>query len=326
MDRRTFIGSVALGIAAAPFAAFGQQPLAKVYRIGVLGAGTAAQYVHPMEVFRQALREQGWVNERTITFDERWADDRYERLPGFAADLLRLKVDLILATGGTPAVEAAMKATREIPIVFPSVGDAVAQKFVQSMARPGGNATGLTNMSAELYSKRLALLKETVPGIKYVALLLNGGNSFAAEALSSSQATSQSLGMQLQAFDARAPEDFEKTFEAMSQASVQAVIIASDVTLLANAKQLGRLALEHRLPLVAAAPEMGVLVAYDRDLDANYRRAAAYVDKILKGAKPGDLPVEQPTRFKLVVNLKTAKALGITIPQSVLLRADEVIQ
>jgi putative ABC transport system substrate-binding protein len=171
------------------------QQLGRVYRIGVLGAGSSAQYSHQMEVFRQALREQGWVNERTVTFYERWADGRYERLPGFTAELLALRVDLIFVTGGTPAVEAAMKATQDIPIVFASIGDAVAEKFVQSMAHPGGNATGLTNMSTELYSKRLALLTEAVPGIKHVALLINGANSNHVAVLSSSQTTSRSLGI-----------------------------------------------------------------------------------------------------------------------------------
>jgi putative ABC transport system substrate-binding protein len=329
MDRRTFISLVAGGCLALASVGRAQQT-GKVYRIGVLGAGTAAVYAHRMELFRQALQELGWVNERNVTFDERWADGRYERLPGFATELLGLRVDLILAVGGTPAVEAAMKATRAIPIVFTTVGDPVAQKLVQSVAHPGGNATGLANMATELYSKRLELLREAEPGIKHVALLMNSANSYAAVALLTSHTTSRSLGIQLQAFDARTPEEFDQAFVSMSESGVQGVVVAQDDTLQGNMKQLGGLALKHHLPLVAAGAEngteIGVLVAYDRNVDANYHRAAAYVDKILKGADPGDLPIEQPTKFFLIVNLKTAKALGITIPQSLLLRADEVIE
>ena len=308
-----------------PPIASAQQP-GKIYRIGVLGAGTAAQYAHRMEMFRLALREFGWVDTRAITFDERWADERYERLPRLAAELVALKVDLIFVTGGTPAVEAAMKATREIPIVFSATGDPVAQKLVQSMAHPGGNMTGLALMSSELYGKRLALLVEAVPGIKHVALLTNGANSFSAEALRSSQSASQSLGIQLETFDVRNSQDLEKTFEKMSRAGVQALIVGADPMLSANLKQLGGLALKHRLPLTANADDLGVLISYYRDNDAMYRRAATYADKILKGANPGDLSIEQPMKFILTINLKTARALSVTIPQSLLLRADEIIQ
>jgi putative ABC transport system substrate-binding protein len=307
------------------FPAAGQQP-GKVYRIGVLGAGSSAQYSHQMEVFQQALRDLGWVNERAITFDERWADGRYERLPELVAELVALKVDLILASGGTPAVEAAVRATRKIPIVFPTLADPVAEKFVQSMAHPGGNVTGITNMSTELHPKRVALLKDAMPEIRRVALLFNSANSNTAEAVRSSKAASEFLGIQLQVFDVRAPEEFERAFDSMSGSAVQGVVVGEDGVLLGNLKKVGELALKHRLPLVAAAPDMGVLVAYGRDAEANYRRAATYVDKILKGANPGDLPIEQPTKLNLVINLKTANALGLTVPQSLLLRADEVIR
>ena len=302
------------------------QRAGKVYRIGVLGAGTAAQNASRMDAFRQGLRELGWVDERAIAFDERWADGHYERLPALAAELVALKDDLILASGGTPAVEAAMKATRRIPIVVGAISDPVAMKIVQSLAHPGGNVTGLTNMASELYPKRLALLAEGMPGIKHVALLVNGANPFSAEALRLSQAAGRSLGIKLEGFDVRDPKDFETTFEKMSHAGAQAVLVGTDSLLLGSVKQLGGLALKHKLPLIAGNHDVGVLVALNVDNDESYRRAATYVDKILKGAKPADLPMEQPTRFSLIIDLRTAKTLGLTIPQSLLLRADEVIQ
>jgi putative ABC transport system substrate-binding protein len=323
--RRKFMCMAAAGVFAMPLAASAQQP-AKVYRIGVLEPVTSPEYAHRMDVFRQALRELGRTNGYAVTFEERSANGHYERLPRLAAELVALKVDVIFTIGGTPSIEAAMKATQTIPIVFPTVGDAVAEKFAQSMAHPGGNATGLTNMGAELYSKRLALLKEAVPHITNVALLVNGGNAYTSQVIPLAKAASGSIGIQLQVFDVRAPEEYKKTLGSMAASGIQGVVVAEDAALIGNIKQLGELALEYRLPLVAAASENGVLAAYSRDADSNYRRAAAYVDKILKGARPGDLPIEQPTNFILIVNLKTAKALGLTIPQSLLLRADEVIQ
>lgn len=309
---------------AAPFAALAQQP-GKVYRIGVLAAVTNSESEHRLDVFQRALRQLGWTGERAVTFEERSADGHYDRLPRLAAELAALKVDLILAIGGTPAIQAAIAATQTIPIVFPTVGDPVAQKIVQSIGRPGGNATGLTLMS-ELGSKRMALLKEALPGIKHVALLTNGANPYSAGALPSYQTSSRSLGIQLQVFDARAPEDFDNVFNAMSASGIQAVVVVQDATLQLNMKRLGELALKYRLPLATGNAESGVLVAYEANVDKNYRRAAAYVDKILRGAKPGNLPIEQPTDYVLIINLATAKALGLKIPQSLLMRADEVTQ
>jgi putative ABC transport system substrate-binding protein len=325
MDRRAFIFTATQALLAMPLAALAQQA-GKVYRIGVLGAGTAAQNATRMDAFRQGLRELGWVNERAIVFDERWADGHYERLSALAAELVALKVDLILASGGTPAAEAAMKATQRIPIVVGAISDPVATKMVQSLAHPGGNVTGITNMASELYPKRLALLKEGLPGVKHVALLLNGANPFSPEALRLSQVAARSLGIQLETFDVRDPKDFEKTFEKMSHAGVQAVLVGTDILLLNNVKQLGGLALKHHVPLIAGNHDVGVLVAYNVDNDESYRRAATYVDKILKGAKPGDLPFEQPTKFSLIIDLVAAKALGLTIPRSLLVRANEVIE
>ena len=278
-----------------------------------------------MDAFKQRLRELGW-DERSVTFEERWAADRYDRLHSLAGELVALKVDLILASGGTPAVEAAVRATRTIPIVFPTLGDPVAERFAQSLAHPGGNVTGISNLGTELYVKRLALLKEAAPGITYVALIVNTANLFMAEAVQASRVASRSLGIQLEVFDVRTPSDFEATFQKVSRWGAQAVLVGGDDTLVSNLAKLGSLALQYKLPLVTGYNDTGVLLAYNRDALETYRRAAAYVDKILKGANPGDLPIEQPTKFILVVNLKTAKALGITIPQSLLLRADEVIQ
>jgi putative ABC transport system substrate-binding protein len=302
------------------------QQAGKVYRIGILGAGTAAQNATRMDAFRRGLRELGWVAERNVTFDERWADGHYERLPALAGQLVALKVDLILASGGTPAAEAALKTTQRIPIVVGAISDPLATKIVPSLAHPGGNVTGITNMASELYPKRLALLKEGLPGVKHVALLLNGANPFSPEALRLSQATARSLGIELEAFDVRDPKDLEGTFARISNAGVQAVLVGTDITLLGSVKQLGGLALKHKLPLIAGNHDVGVLVAYSVDNDESYRRAATYVDKILKGAKAGDLPVEQPTKFSLIIDLGTARALGLTFPQSLLVRADEVIQ
>ena len=308
------------------------QQVGKSYRIGVLGPSTAAQHAEDIEAFRQALRELGWVNERAITFEERYADGRYERLPQLAAELVALKVDVIFATGGTPAVAAAMKATRGIPIVFSSVGDPVRQKMVQSLAHPGGNVTGSSIMSAEMSVKKLTLLNEVLPGIKRVAWLINRANAATPYFVPAAQATGQSLGIQLETFDIRDSEDVEKTFEKMSRAGMQALIIFDEAGLSANLKQFGVLALKYRLPMLTGDDEPGaagdhaVLIAYSEDHSALLRRAAAQVDKILKGSNPGDLPIEQATKFHLIINLKTAKVLGLTIPQSLLVRADEVIQ
>ena len=327
MKRRAFL--LAVGALAAERAQ--AQPAAKVARVAYLSYGTAKTEVSFRRAVNEGLRALGWIDGRNLLFEERYADGRYERLPRLAAELVALKVDLIF-TGGTPATEAAMKTTREIPIVFWSIGDPVRQKVVQSLAHPGGNVTGSSIMSAEMSVKRLALLQEALPGIKRVAWLINGANPATAYYLQ--WAASQPLGIQVQTFDIRESENVEKTFEKMSRADMQALIIFDDGALAtdANLKRFGGLALKHRLPMMTsddkpgAAADHAVLIAYSEDTPALLRRAAAYVDKILKGSNPGDLPIEQPTKFRLIINLKTAKALGLTIPQSLLVRADEVIQ
>ena len=325
IDRRIFILTATQALFALPLAALAQRPL-KERRIGVLGVGPPAQHAEDIEVLAQTLRDLGWVNERAITFEQRFADGHYEQLPQLAAELVALKVDLIFTIGGTPAVKAAMGATSEIPIVFPTIGDPVAQKLVRSLAHPGGNATGLSNMTIETNAKRLELLKEALPAIEHVALVINGANPAAASFLPLSNSASQPLSIRLEAFDIRNAEDFDRTFEKMSRAGVQAIIIENDFMLDVSTDQFGMLALKHKLPLMAVNTGTGVLVTYGRDTPALYRQAATYVDRILKGANPGDLPIEQPTKFRLIINLKTAKALSLTIPQSLLLRADEVIR
>jgi putative tryptophan/tyrosine transport system substrate-binding protein len=302
------------------------KPVEKVFRIGVLGVSTAAEAAANMRVFRQTLRELGWVAERAIVFEERYADGNFERLPQLAAELVALKVDLILVDSGTPGVRAAMKATRHVPIVFSSVGDPVGQKMVQSLAHPGGNVTGFSIMAAELTIKKTTLLIEAVPGLKRIAFLVNSANPATAYFAPVIQAAIQSRGIQLEVFDIREFETVEKAFERMSRAGAQAVRLQDDYAFSANLKQIGMLALKYRLPMMAGDDEMGVLLTYGRDSPALFRQVATQVDKILKGANPGDLPIEQPTKFRLVINLKTAKAIGVTIPQSLLLRADEVIE
>ena len=327
MLRRAFLArSLVFGICSVtfPFAA-GAQQVGKVYRIGVLWPATAAESAGERGVFRQALRELGWANERAITFEERWADGHYERLPALAAELVALKVDVIF-TAGTPGVQAAMKATRVIPIVFSSAGDPVGQKMVQSLAHPGGNVTGFSRMDAERTAWGPTVLKEAVPGIKRVAFFWNGANPATAHFLPIALAAFQSVGIQLENFDIRGSEDVEKTFEKISRADVQFLRVQADDELMLHLKQIGELALKHRIPLQASDVGPGVLLASHPDGLAMIRGAAGYVDKILKGANPDGLPIQQPTKFELIINLKTAKALGLTIPQSLLLRATEVIQ
>jgi len=305
-----------------------QEP-SPAFRIGVLGVGTSVGLAPRMDHFRQAMRELGWVNERDIRYVERYADGNYERLPHFAAELVTLKVDLILAVGGSPAILAAMNATKDVPIVFPTAADPVAQKLVASMAHPGGNVTGLSVMSSELYGKRLELLKEALPGIRRVGLLARKGNPNNADFVRVSRTAGQAIGLDSESFEVRQSRDYEGVFERMVRRGVHAVLIENDPNFEADLAPIGELAIRSKLPLVAGyrGRGPGVLITYGSSGQyESYGRAAYYADRILRGAKPGDLPVEQFLKVTLIVDLKTAKALGITIPQSLLLRADEVIE
>jgi putative ABC transport system substrate-binding protein len=313
---------LALAVFAAPLAAPAQQPAGKTARIGFLG--DVPSFLD--EAFRQGLRELGYVEGQNIAIEHRAAEWKYERLPGLAAELVRLKVDVIVAAS-PPATEAAKQATRTIPIVFTVAGDPVAEGFVASLARPGGNLTGLATISPELVGKQLEI-KAVAPKVSRVAVLQNPDQPSHASAVRQAEDAARALGVQLQVLKARTPSEIEAAFAAMSSQRAGGVLVLRDAVFRAQRAQIVALAAKSRLPAVYGLKEeaeAGGLVAYGASVPQNFRRAATYVDKILKGTKPADLPVEQPTKFELVINLKTAKALGLTIPPSLLSRADQVI-
>jgi len=328
MERRTFMGALAGGLLAAPLAADAQQA-GKVPRIGFLGTRTLSDTSPYLDAFRQGLRELGWVEGQNIVIDDRFAEGRFDRLPNLAAELVRLKVAIIVAAP-TPAVVAAKKATETIPIVAIAVGDPVGIGLIASLARPGGNVTGLSfSVGLEIAGKGLELLKETVPKVRRVAVLSNPANPGQPLSIRELNVAAQSLGVQLQLLEARGPNDFDGAFAAMATERVGALLVVADSMFNLHRTRLADLAARSRLPAAYGLREnveAGGLMSYGPSVRDLFRRAATYVDKVLKGAKPGDLPVEQPTKFELVINLKTAKALGLTIPPSLLGRADEVIQ
>ena len=316
-----------LGILAAPLAAHAQQP-AKVYRIGILPPGPISPRMTLWEAFRQGLRELGYVEGHNIALVIRSPERGPEQLPDLAADLVRLKVDVIV-TAATPAIQAAQRATRTIPIVMAVSADPVETGLVSSLARPGGNTTGLSLLSPELSGKRLELLKAVVPRVSRIAVLFNPTNPASAIQMREAEVAARALGAQLQRLDVRGPDDFAKAFQAATRGQAGALLVLDDPLPFSYRTQIVALASKSRLPAMyglTGFAEAGGLMSYGANNVDMFRRAAVYVDKILKGAKPADLPVEQPTRFELVVNLKTAKTLGLAIPQSVLIRADQVIQ
>ena len=328
MNRReTIIALVALG--AVPLAAEAQQA-AKVPRIGFL-AGSLAGGPHLPEAFRQGLRALGYVEGRNVVIEYRDAEGKLERLPALAAELVALKVDVILAPS-TVAALAAKQATRTLPIVFAAAGDPVGSGLVTSLARPSGNVTGSSILAPELVGKRLEQLKQAVPGVSRVAALWQpGGQGERTEKdmLKGAEVAARALGVRLQFVEARGPADLDRAFSDMTTARAGALTVLGSSMFFNERRRIVDLAAKHRLPAVYGLRDYvdaGGLMAYGPNVADLYRRAATYVDKILKGANPGDLPVEQPTKFEQVINLKTAKALGLTIPQSVLLRADEVIE
>jgi putative ABC transport system substrate-binding protein len=312
----------------APLGAAAQQA-GKVPRIGYLAAGSPSGGPHLLEAFRKGLRELGWVEGQNIVIDYRFAEGRFDRLPDLAAELVRLKVDIIVA-GPTPPAAAAKKATETIPIVMIGVGDPVGQGLIASLARPGGNVTGLSySVGLEIFGKGLELLKETVPKVRRVAILSNPANPSHPLAIREVNVAARSLGVQLQLLEARGPNEFDGAFAAMAKERVGALLVVTDPMLVLHRTRLADLAARSRLPAAYGtreSVEAGGLMSYGPSLSDLWRRAATYVDKILKGAKPADLPVEQPTKFELVINVKAAKALGLTIPQSMFIRADEVIE
>jgi ABC-type uncharacterized transport system substrate-binding protein len=312
---------------AAPLAAEAQQP-AKPPRIGYLGGGSSSAARHLLEAFRQGLRELGYMEGQNLTIYYRWAEGRSDQLPGLAEELVRLKVDVIV-THGAVATRAARRATAAIPIVFASSGEAVATGLVASLARPGGNVTGLTIIAPELAGKRLELLREAIPRFTRLAVLWNSANPVVVPEFKETEAAARTLGMQIQSLEVTDQGGLAGAFSAMTGERPDALIVLSDAMFLSQNAQIVGLAAKSRLPAMYAESEFivaGGLMSYGSNLVVQYRRAATYVDKVLRGARPADLPVEQPTKFELVINLKTAKALGLTIPPSLLGRADELIQ
>ena len=305
------------------------QQTEKVYRIGYLGPSSATAVSRFTEAFRQGLRERGWVEGQNIVIEYRFAEGQYDRLPGLAAELARLKVDVIVAIP-TPAAVAAKNATATIPIVMTNVGDPVGLGLIASLARPGWNVTGLSySIGMETFGKSLELLKTAVPKVRRVAVLSNPANSAHALAISSLKVMAQSLALDLQFLAARGPNEFDGAFAAMAKERAGAVLVTADSLFNLHRARLADLTAKHRLPSMHGIREMveaGGLMSYGPDTTYQSRHAATYVDKILKGAKPADLPVEQPTTFEVVINLKTAKTLGLTMPQSLLTRANHVIE
>jgi putative tryptophan/tyrosine transport system substrate-binding protein len=329
VDRRAFLGAVTGSLLAAPLAG-GAQQAGKVVRIGRLEQGSAPSRAATGTDgnFRQGLRELGYVEGQNVLIEYRYAEGKAERLADLAAELVSLKVDVIVA-GGTLAPLAAKHATSTIPIVLAACGDPVGTGLVASLAKPGGNVTGLSNRSADLTAKNLQLLKEVVPAVSRVAVLWNAGNPISALVMRETEAAARVLGLQIQSLEVHGPDDFESVLPAAISGGVGALFVVDDPLIYVRATRITEFATRSRLPTTSyhkGFVQAGGLMAYGADLADNYRRAAILVDKILKGAKAGDLPVEQPTKFLLVINMKTAKVLGLTIPQSVLLRADEVIQ
>jgi putative tryptophan/tyrosine transport system substrate-binding protein len=328
IDRRAFLAGTGAVLFAAPLAAEAQQA-AKVARIGYLG-GNRASSPHMHEAFLQGLRDLGYVEGRNVVIEYRDAEGKLERLPALAAELVALKVDVIVAAN-TRAALAAKQATRTLPIVFANASDPIASGLVTSLARPGGNVTGLSLLAPELAGKCMELLTQAVPGVSRVAFLWQPGGLPGAERdmLKEADVAARALGVRLQVVEARGPADFDRAFSDMTKARAGALTMLANTMFLIERRRLVDLAAKNRLPTVYSLREFvdaGGLMAYGANVADLYRRAGTLVDKILKGTKPADLPVEQPTKFELVINLKTAKALGLTIPQSVLGRADEVIQ
>ena len=315
-----------LGLLAAPIATGAEKP-GTLPRIGVLRPGLPLDpYI---EVFRRGLRDLGYVEGQNLAIEFRWAHGRVDRLPELAAELARLDVDLIVVAG-TTATRAVQRATRTIPIVMAAVGDPVSSRFVGSLARPGGNITGLTLFQNGLGQKRLALIKEAVPSATRVAVLRNPDSAAdVSRVWSETEAAARALGLRLQLHDVRGVAELGDALAAMKRQGAEALVVLPDPVFTADRGRIAELATRSQLPTIYEAREFvvaGGLMSYAPSLADQFRRAAVYVDKILKGAKAAALPVEQPTKFELVINLKTAKALGLTIPPSVLIRADEVIQ
>jgi putative tryptophan/tyrosine transport system substrate-binding protein len=327
MNRRNFI--TLLGSAAAwPLAARAQQPAAKVPRIGFLGNSTADLEANLVGPFRDGLRALGYEEGRNIVIEYRWAEGEYERFPALIAELVASNVDVIV-TAGTPASLAVKKATTTIPLVMVAVGDPVATGLVASLARPGGNITGLTSISSEMEGKRLELLREVVPKVSHIAVLWNAASPIQVIEEGEVRAAAGVLGVKMLSLGVRTREEIDDALATIIRERSDALLVLADRLFLHHRTRIIDFAAQERLPGVHAYRELieaGGLMSYGPSYADMHRRAAAYVDKTLKGAKPADLPVERPVKFELVVNLKAAKALGLTIPPSVIFRADEIIE
>jgi putative ABC transport system substrate-binding protein len=325
MDRRTFLAMVSGSLLAAPLAAEAQQTV-KVWRIGILsGASPASQ--GNLTALLQGLREAGLVEGRNAIFEIRYSEGRTERFPAFAAELVTLQVDLLVATG-TPAAVAAKHATSTIPIVMVAASDPVGARLVASLAHPGGNITGLSLLAPELSAKRLDLLTQAVSPLTRVAVLWNLDNEGMALRFRETQTASRVLSVSIQSVGVRTPDDFDSAFATITRERPQGLLVMADTVTLGQRKRTADFAASHRIPAIEQRDfvDVGGLMSYGIDIADHYRRAASFVDRVLKGAKPADLPIEQPTKFELVINLSTAKALGLTIPPSLLQRADQVIE
>ena len=325
MNRRSFIGMMAGGLLVAPLVAEAQQT-AKLPTIGLLAASTPSTDRHRIAAFSQRLRELGWTEGRNIAFEYRWAEGRSARFAELAAELVRLKVDVIV-TWGTP-IYAAKQATSVIPIVFPVAGDPVGTGLVASLARPGGNLTGFSTQHSEMQIKRLEILRQIVPNLRRLAIMGNIGTPGAVVAMRELREMAPTLGLQVTVSEVRQAEDLAPAFQTL-KGRADALLVYPDVLFNKNRDRVAALALDARMPTMHGfrePVEAGGLLSYGPDYLELFRGTADYVDKILHGAKPADLPVEQPTKFELVINLKTAKALGLTIPPSLLQRADQVIE
>jgi putative ABC transport system substrate-binding protein len=310
------------------FPAEAQQPR-KVWRIGFLSAASPKLYTHLYTAFVQGLRDLGYIEGQNLVIEARWAEDKTHRLPELAAELVRLKVDLIAATGGAVSALAAKDATTTIPIVFIGGGDLVRIGLIASLARPGGNLTGLSLLTTELSVKRLELLKETFPKVRRIAILGNPANPAYSIQVQESQTAAKMLELQVDMIEAREPGGFESAFTSAVEKGAGSALLLSDPMFNAHRERIAGIAIKKRVPAISEFKEFvegGGLMSYGTNIADVYRRLSIYVDKVFKGAKPGEIPVEQPTNFDFLINLKTAKQIGVTIPPNVLARADRVIR
>jgi len=327
MERRAFVLATAGCLLAAPFAAAGQ-PVGKVWRIGRLSPSLRETDAPLLDAFRKGMREFGWIDGQTFTVEDRFAEGRSERLPTLAADLVRQHVDVILA-GSVPGALAAKNATATIPVVMVATGDPIGSGLVVNLARPAGNLTGVTGLGQELNAKRLEVLKGAVQRLSRVAVLTNPTSAYTGPFLKEREGLARDLGVRLRVLEVDGPDGLKTAFATMARERAGALMVLTDIMFITHRRTIVELAARHRLPAVYGEREYvndGGLMCYGANLEEMYRRAAFYVDRILKGVRPADLPIEQPTKFDLVINLKTARALGLTIPPSLLQRADQMIE